>query len=681
MLRRNATIWPWLTLAALIACAAAVYHPGLSGNFLFDDYANLPSIGAHGPIDNTAQLERYLTSGTAGPTGRPVALASFLIDATHWPAPPRPFKRTNLILELINGVLLAGLLWLLGREMELSRPRRDWAAVLGAGFWLIHPLFVSTTLYVVERETMLAATFGMLGLMAYIVGRRTMIAGRIGRGGLGAAFGLGAGTLLATLSKANGALVPLLALVLEFTLLTRVPPNKRRALGVMRWIVLGCPIALFVGYMVYRMPANWNAMPGARPWTYAQRLLTEPRMLSDYLKLLWIPRPYTTGLFNDQIAASSGLLTPWTTLPAIGLITALLTCGLAIRRRIPSVSAAILFYFAGMLIVSTYIPLELYFEHRNYLPALLMFFPLAIGLTAPGSYRRYRIAGAVFILAMLLGMTWTRADLWGNTTQQAKIWATINPQSARAVANLSEIEIKNGQPQQAIARLKRALPQMPDQPQITFNLVNAECTLGEVKQTTLHKARHSLAHDRHGIALFHHWFSQALNLAQEGRCSGFNFHTVSQLIEAASNNPVLQHNQSAHQNLAYMRGKLALAQNQRGRAIAAFDRALRLNPAPAIALKQASDLGVAGDYCAGLEELRLYHTLPKPGVQPILKMTQLHKMVLRWQGYWPHQFTHIRHSLLKDAHRHHQWPCTLIPIHIHHPSNQSTLDTATKSST
>src|SRR5690349_6854304 len=80
---------------ALVSCAAMLavliagwlgYRPGLSGDFLFDDYANLPAIGATGPVDNMATLARYLTSGTADPTGRPLTLASFLIDARDWPA-------------------------------------------------------------------------------------------------------------------------------------------------------------------------------------------------------------------------------------------------------------------------------------------------------------------------------------------------------------------------------------------------------------------------------------------------------------------------------------------------------------------------------------------------------------------------------------------------------------------
>src|SRR5690348_14370979 len=84
-----------VALAAILALAWWAYHPGLSGDFLFDDFANLPALGATGPVDNWATFWRYITSGKADPTGRPLTLLTFLIDARNWPAAPYPFKVTN----------------------------------------------------------------------------------------------------------------------------------------------------------------------------------------------------------------------------------------------------------------------------------------------------------------------------------------------------------------------------------------------------------------------------------------------------------------------------------------------------------------------------------------------------------------------------------------------------------
>ena len=146
-----------------LALAWLAYRPGLSGGFLFDDFVNLNAIGASGPIDNWSTFWRYITSGTADPTGRPLALLSFLVDARDWPADPEPFLRSNLVLHLLNATLLFSLLRSLGRWLDPNDARSDAAALLGAGLWLLHPLLVSTTLYAVQREAMLPGTFILAG--------------------------------------------------------------------------------------------------------------------------------------------------------------------------------------------------------------------------------------------------------------------------------------------------------------------------------------------------------------------------------------------------------------------------------------------------------------------------------------------------------------------------------------
>jgi hypothetical protein len=97
IIARNAHRLPrWMIYAALCLTALAatialtwwVYSPGLSGDFLFDDFGNLPVLGATGPVDNWATFWRYITSGNADPTGRPRPLLTFLIDAHTWPDNP-----------------------------------------------------------------------------------------------------------------------------------------------------------------------------------------------------------------------------------------------------------------------------------------------------------------------------------------------------------------------------------------------------------------------------------------------------------------------------------------------------------------------------------------------------------------------------------------------------------------
>jgi tetratricopeptide (TPR) repeat protein len=640
---------PVLTFLVLLALAYWAYWPGLNGGFVFDEYANLPALGAYGPVDNVATLLRYLTSGTADPTGRPVALASFLIDAHNWPASPFPFKLTNLLLHLLNGVLLAWLLLVLGRQRGLKGRHAYWAATVGAGLWLLHPLFVSTTLYVVQREAMLPATFVLLGLLGYVRGRNQLLAGHMRHGAITATASIGLATMLAILSKANGALLPLLALTLEITVLKAPPATAARALNRLRGVVLVLPTCMLLAYLVHVTPWDLSTVPNARAWSYGQRLLTEPRALLDYLRLLWLPRPYTSGLFNDQIAASTSVLHPWTTLPALIVVIALPLAALVWRHCFPLFAAAILFYFAGQLLESSVIALELYYEHRNYLPAMLMFWPLAAMLTAPGSRARPRAIAAIAIILMLAGMTHLRSTVWGNGTEQALLWAALNPNSDRAAANAAQFEIDLGRPSQAERNLRRVIAEHPDDPQLTMNLVSARCMQGSIDANDLALAAHSLQATQKGTGLLFKWFRKAVDLAKSGSCAGFNFRSLGTLIDAAWKNPMIAGVAGHRQDLFNIQGRLALAQGDVSTALYDFNAALRAEVRPAAALEQAAMLGSRGFPCAGLAHLELFASLRGKRARPRFGMARIHEWLLQRQGYWPHEIDHIRAQLLHDA--------------------------------
>ena len=97
---------PWGLLAVwalLLLLAIVVYLPGLSGPFLFDDFGTLAELGQRGGIRDWETFRAFVFGGHAGPTGRPLALLTFLLDATNWPADAWPFKRTNVVIHLING--------------------------------------------------------------------------------------------------------------------------------------------------------------------------------------------------------------------------------------------------------------------------------------------------------------------------------------------------------------------------------------------------------------------------------------------------------------------------------------------------------------------------------------------------------------------------------------------------
>src|SRR3546814_12191661 len=87
--------------------------------------------------------------------------------------------------------------------------------------------------------------------------------------------------------------------------------------------------------------------------------------------------------YYDWLHPSRGLLQPWTTLPAIALVLALLGTAWRLRARWPLFALGVFLFFSAHFIASHVVPLELAFEHRNHFA--LFGAVLAIGrLLAPG---------------------------------------------------------------------------------------------------------------------------------------------------------------------------------------------------------------------------------------------------------------------------------------------------------
>jgi tetratricopeptide (TPR) repeat protein len=638
-------------LTPLIAWWA--YSPGLHGGFLFDDFANLPALGGDGPIRTWAVFWRYITSGVADPTGRPLTLLSFLLDARNWPADPFPFKRTNLILHLLNGGLLYLLLIRLGKLISNDTTRYRIGATFGATIWLLHPLLVSTTLYIVQREAMLPATCVLAGLLLWLRGREHLACGRIKSGVLWTLLGLGGFALLGTLAKANGMLLPLYALLIEIVVLAPRQPfdagPQRRIYRALLITLMCIPAVAIVGYLF------WVGLRGiaagtliSRPWTSGERMLTEPRVLIDYLRLLWLPRPFSSGVFNDQYSASTSLLHPMTTLFSLLAISGLITAAWRRRRCHPALSLAVLFYFTGQLLESTSIALELYFEHRNYVPALLMFWPLGLWL---GNLRTLQVLKRVLLIALPVSvalMTRARAEVWGNVQTQALIWAHMNPDSARAQANAAQIEMAQDRPQDAITRLRRAMVNQPNQPQLVFNLIGARCMTGGIDSGDLAAARTAMASTANPGGLFVNWFGRMLPLAVAGRCPGLTAADLSGLIDTGLANPEL-FQPGPRQDLIYLRGRIALAQHRADAALVDFEQALDLQIRPSMALESAAVLGASGYSRQGLQMLDHYKAVENRVEPPGPGMPTVHEWVLARQHYWQNELARLRLQLTLDA--------------------------------
>ncbi|MGY3265898.1 tetratricopeptide (TPR) repeat protein [Lysobacter sp. HA35] len=638
----------WLAAVALVLVATAgAYWRGLHGPFLFDDFANLPALGQFDVFHHPRLLVAYLTSGNADPTGRPVSLLTFLVDANGWPDHPLRFKRTNLIIHALTGLLLLTLLVRMGARLGLDESRARAAALFGTACWLLHPLFVSTVLYVVQREAMLSTLFVFAGLVAFDAAVRSSTSVRARRAGWLLYVGC---LVLGTLSKANGALLPVLAWLIAYCLPDLRDRTKSPAFKGL--VVLPAAVVCLSLAIMGFSSARAGVLP-YRGWSVAQRLLTEPRVLIDYLTSLWIPQPYGRGVFHDDMLVSTSSLQPATTLPSLIAVVLAISVAWRWRRAAPALCAAVLFFFASHLIESTVIPLELYFEHRNYLAAGLMFWPLGVALSVPVQSatrvtRALRAVAPVTIPLLLACLTWVRAGLWGDATSQALLWARLQPESARAQAYAATYEVAQRRPEAAAIRLRPMLASHPGQPQLALGLVEAECARGRVAEATLDSARRALATARTVGAMEYGWLSTAVEAAPS-TCTGLDAHALGDLVDALAANPVGRSIAGRRQDVAQLRGLLALRNGKSGEATAWFQRSLDQEPRPAVALNQAATLAQGGDPCVAEEYLAHASSLfdRRPPMRP--HMRAIHDWWLWRTGYWTFEAAHLRRQLQSDG--------------------------------
>jgi hypothetical protein len=101
-----AQIAPLILISISLCCLWFSYAPAQSGSFHFDDAPNLAGLGS---IDSADAALDFVRNGRAGPLGRPISLASFLLHSGSWPDDAASFLRANILLHLINMLLVTWL--------------------------------------------------------------------------------------------------------------------------------------------------------------------------------------------------------------------------------------------------------------------------------------------------------------------------------------------------------------------------------------------------------------------------------------------------------------------------------------------------------------------------------------------------------------------------------------------
>jgi protein O-mannosyl-transferase len=439
MLVRDRVMGYRVAVLVTVTLCAAIYGLGLSGPFVFDDG---PNITANAKLDiNPAVLDDWriaAASSGSGPLGRPLAMVSFAFNNVFFgSANAFGYKLVNVAIHLGTGFLLFLLSRLLFGFLQPAwdRQRIASASFIALAIWLLNPLHVSTTLYVVQRMTQLSALFCIAGLLVFAIYRVRWSHSGAQTGDLLACFAwCSIFTLLATLSKENGLLLPWLILVAEATLFRGKWDGRGiRSLRMVTLCAAVLPMLLMT--VVYLLPPDYLLhMYASREFSLEQRMLTQLRVLWLYCQWFLVPTTSSMGFQHDDIILSSSVFSPFTT--SLALVAWLVAWGASLyfRNKHPIFLFTVMFFIVGHALESTVWPLEMVYEHRNYLPSISLAILVAWIVAGPlWSVRRlYANVAVLFLLLVLALSLYVRVLTWSDELSLTGTNALNHPESPRS---------------------------------------------------------------------------------------------------------------------------------------------------------------------------------------------------------------------------------------------------------
>jgi tetratricopeptide (TPR) repeat protein len=400
-----------------------VYMNTFQVSWQLDDYPNiLNNSSVHLKDLSFHSLKKTFYTSFEGKTSlyRPVSCLTFGLNWYFGKASVHGFHLTNIVFHFLTASILFLTVLKLFQTPQLINKYKKTAypiALVTTLLWSLHPIQTQAVTYIVQRMSILAALFSILGIYIYIKARLTKHSIKqfllFFLCFLSFLFALG--------SKENAAIMPLSLILIEFAFFQPLSISKKQRKYFLIAILSG--LILFLIYTLIFMGKDGFVFLFKgyehRPFTLTQRLMTSPRIIFLYLGQLFFPIPDQLSIAHD-IEVSLSLFDPWTTFFSFLCLFILIGTSLLLLRKYRLISFAILFFLVNHIIESTILPLELLFEHRNYLPSLFLFLPVAAYLiSGMNHFHRKKTFPYMFFFILTIFMitgfgigTYSRNTVW-----------------------------------------------------------------------------------------------------------------------------------------------------------------------------------------------------------------------------------------------------------------------------
>jgi len=455
---------PYLLFAAVVFL---LYSNTFQSPFIFDDWQNLsqPSIQM-----NRLSLDAIRQAAFEGLLDRPVANITFALNYYFDGYELVGFHLVNILIHLGAGIFLYMFLQTT-LSLEQAQQRFEYGALLpltAALIWLVHPVQVQSVTYIIQRMNCLAAMFYVLAMLCYAQARISRIMWK--KIVLFCFCAISA--LLALGSKEIAATLPFFILLYEWFFFQDLQISwlKKRFFPIAATCVLVSIIVLaYLGANpLERILADYKI----RDFTLRMRVLTEFRVVVFYISLLLFPYPERLNL-NHDFPLSFSFFEPMTTFLSLCILLGLLVLAIRLAKSERLLSFCILWFLGNLFIESSFIGLEIIFEHRTYLPSMMAVF--AVALLAKRLLHRRWLLILITIIVLTLFSLWTvqRNMVWANPF---RLWQDVivkSPNKVRPYNNLGRLLVESGRSREAILVLQKAIRLEPDNIKTTINLAAA----------------------------------------------------------------------------------------------------------------------------------------------------------------------------------------------------------------
>ena len=361
----------------LFFCLLIIYGNSLNGAWIFDDEPHIvKNKCVHLKTLDWESFEKSFYGLDQRSISRPVSYLTFGVNYYFGQLNPFGYHIVNLFIHFFSGIFLFLFIF---RTLNLSRLKAEYGsssyaiALLSTLFWAANPVHVTAVTYIVQRMASMAGMFYIMGMYFYVLGRtneafwkKTVF------------FVLSVlSAMLAVGSKENAVLLPASIYLYDLLLIQGI--SRETLIKNLKYCILPVVIAVSGTMLFFIDVSSLLELHGYSKWVFSmwERVLTETRVVVYYISLLLYPVSSRLMLSHDFIISRS-LFSPWTTMAAIIFILGCLGVAVAGSRKTPLISYCLLFFFLNHVIEGSFIPLDLVFEHRNYIPSMLFFVPFAV---------------------------------------------------------------------------------------------------------------------------------------------------------------------------------------------------------------------------------------------------------------------------------------------------------------